>query len=463
MTFQPLKSFFLTADELLQQDLPTLGKILLVHLNSYRELNTVYQQAGLNRQYFRAMLENRNVGLGTLPAEPEYRDRQLEVTKRMMEAWNWLEREGLLTHNDEQVADWFIISSEGEKYVKQGMIQKSSIPNPATNSTTSRGAPRAFLSYSWDGPVHQQWVTAFAERLQGESGIEVFFDQWHLQPGGDKLHFMEQRVSEADFVIIVCTPSYAERANKRSGGVGYESMIITAELAEQITTTKFIPVLRNGTWESAMPMYLKSKWGLNLAGDPYDEQEYVKLLRAIHKEPVQPPPIGNKPDFSGKSKVKEEPPLPSTRSDLARVFIRTRPGERSGDVRTVRVSVVIENVSTKRKITDYVCTISVPRACLTHTSAIFWGEIRQESPSERRIFRVSSSDPGRPAIIFQGDKVPLFALDLGVDQLKMTGTYLAGDFEGTLAESVVVDAVVEDELLHAERTVADIFANPQQG
>jgi hypothetical protein len=59
--------------------------------------------------------------------------------------------------------------------------------------------------------------------------------------------------------------------------------------------------------------------------------------------------------------------------------------------------------------------------------------------------------------------VPLFALDLGVDQLKMTGTYLAGDFEGTLAESVVVDAVVEDELLHAERTVADIFANPQQG
>jgi hypothetical protein len=99
-------------------------------------------------------------------------------------------------------------------------------------------------------------VSTFAERLQGESGIEVFFDQWHLQPGGDKLHFMERRVSEADFIIVICTPSYAERPNKRSGGVGYESMIITAELAEHMATNKFIPVLRGGTWDSAMPIYL---------------------------------------------------------------------------------------------------------------------------------------------------------------------------------------------------------------
>jgi hypothetical protein len=45
----------------------------------------------------------------------------------------------------------------------------------------------------------------------------------------------------------------------------------------------------------------------------------------------------------------------------------------------------------------------------------------------------------------------------------MTGTYLAGDYEGTLAEKVTVDAVIEGELVHAERTVADIFENPQQG
>src|SRR5258706_12737265 len=83
-------------------------------LKSYEGLNTVYQHAGLNRGYFRAMLENRNVGLGPLPKEPEYGTRQPEVTKRMMEAWNWLERQGLLIRNDQQTADWFTISSDGE-------------------------------------------------------------------------------------------------------------------------------------------------------------------------------------------------------------------------------------------------------------------------------------------------------------------------------------------------------------
>src|ERR1022692_2756592 len=119
MPFRPLKSFFATADELLRQDMPKLGRILLIHLKSYEGLNTVYQHAGLNRTYFRAMLENRNVGLGPLPKEPEYGPRQPDVTKRMMESWNWLERQGLLIRNDQQVADWFIISSDGEEHSDQ--------------------------------------------------------------------------------------------------------------------------------------------------------------------------------------------------------------------------------------------------------------------------------------------------------------------------------------------------------
>ena len=103
---------------MLSLDLLRLGQILLLHLKSYEGLNTIYQHAGLNRGYFRAMLENRNVGLGSLPKEPEYGNRQPEVTKRMMEAWNWLERQCLLIHNDQQTADWFLISSEGERFLR---------------------------------------------------------------------------------------------------------------------------------------------------------------------------------------------------------------------------------------------------------------------------------------------------------------------------------------------------------
>ncbi len=67
MPFRPLKSFFATADELLRQDLKTLGQILLVHLKSYEGQHTVYQSAGLNRGYFVAMMERTAVGLGPLP------------------------------------------------------------------------------------------------------------------------------------------------------------------------------------------------------------------------------------------------------------------------------------------------------------------------------------------------------------------------------------------------------------
>jgi hypothetical protein len=151
------------------------------------------------------------------------------------------------------------------------------------------------------------------------------------------------------------------------------------------------------------------------------------------------------------------------KDELARLFLRTRPGGQSGDVKTVQVSAVLENVSDRRKITDCVCTLSIPRACLTHTSSAYMGEIRKEDEPNRRFFRVSNHDPGRVAMIFQGDKVPLFTIDMGVDQLLMKGTYLAGDYEGTLADKVVAEAVVEGELLHTERTVADIFENPNQG
>ncbi len=105
---------------------------------------------------------------------------------------------------------------------------------------------------------------------------------------------------DSDFVIVVCTPNYAERADKREGGVGYESMVITAELAEHMHTNKFIPVLRDGAWSSSLPVYLKSRMGVNLSGNPYSEDEYEKLLRVLHGEPIQPPPIGKKPDFTKK-------------------------------------------------------------------------------------------------------------------------------------------------------------------
>src|SRR5258708_5174377 len=103
MALRSLSSFIPAAAELLSLDLPRLGGILLLHLKSYEGLHTVFQNGRLNRDYFVAMLENRNVGLGPLPyKEPEYGARTPEVVRALMEAWNWLEREGMLIRDSQQ-------------------------------------------------------------------------------------------------------------------------------------------------------------------------------------------------------------------------------------------------------------------------------------------------------------------------------------------------------------------------
>jgi len=222
------------------------------------------------------------------------------VREHLMGApWTKLVNQGYLVDLDGQ--GFYKVTEEGEEYLDQDELPVPPVPNPTSVSKSATRVPRALLSYSWDGPEHQQWVKDLAKRLRGESGVEVIFDQWHLNPGADRLHFMEQGVMDSDFVIVVCTPTYAERANKRLGGVGYESMVITAELAEHMLTNKFIPVLRNGAWRSSPPTYLKSRMGVDLTGEPYSEHEYEKLLRVLHGEPIQPPPLGKKPDFSRES------------------------------------------------------------------------------------------------------------------------------------------------------------------
>jgi hypothetical protein len=144
---------------------------------------------------------------------------------------------------------------------------------------------------------------------------------------------------------------------------------------------------------------------------------------------------------------------PPQTTPSARVSLVIGRQGRSGDVRTVPVSVELENLSPVRRITEYVVTLSVPRACLTHSSASYIREIRGAGP-ERRVFRTTEDDEN---LILPGDKATLFSLELGIDQLMIAGTRLAGDIEAVKADKVTVEAVVGEERFRAEMTVAEIF------
>jgi predicted nucleotide-binding protein len=122
MAVRDLTFFFPTADKLLAADLPRLGEVLLLHLYSWKDQGKVWQPVGgLNRAYFVQVMEGREQGLGPpRRREPEYGAGQPEVTQRMQEAWNWLERQGHLMQTAGQpVLDWYVITSEGEKLVQR--------------------------------------------------------------------------------------------------------------------------------------------------------------------------------------------------------------------------------------------------------------------------------------------------------------------------------------------------------
>ncbi|PKN89413.1 MAG: hypothetical protein CVU51_00255 [Deltaproteobacteria bacterium HGW-Deltaproteobacteria-1] len=156
--------------------------------------------------------------------------------------------------------------------------------------------PRVFLSYSHEEPEHDQWVMDLGKLLR-ENGVDAYLDKWDLIPGQDTTYFMESQIRDSDFVILICTPIYADKSNIPRGGVGYEKNIISAEMLQaNDLRPKFIPVLRRGTFDSSLPTYLGSKYAVDFRDDKEQQNALDELLRAVYKQPhPEKPPLGSNP------------------------------------------------------------------------------------------------------------------------------------------------------------------------
>jgi len=163
-------------------------------------------------------------------------------------------------------------------------------------------APKCFISYSWDNDNHKDWVRFLASELRAR-GIDARLDQWDTKLGINLPEYMETSVRESEYVLLICTPLFAEKANKGSGGVGYEKTIVTGEIFSGVSSkTKFIPVLRSGSESEAIPSYLRGKFYIDFRNDQNFNDSIDKLIRNIFDAPEHPPPpIGNRPKFNTQS------------------------------------------------------------------------------------------------------------------------------------------------------------------
>jgi len=163
--------------------------------------------------------------------------------------------------------------------------------------------PKCFISYSHDSEEHKEWVLNLATRLV-KNGVDVILDHWDLRLGGDLPSFMEGGLTGVDRVICICSNAYVNKANAGYGGVGYEKMILTAQLMYSTNSEKIIPLIKNNESSKPTPVFLQTKQYIDFRYETEYENSYSKLIKEIHGESIKArPALGTNPFEKSESPI----------------------------------------------------------------------------------------------------------------------------------------------------------------
>jgi hypothetical protein len=152
-------------------------------------------------------------------------------------------------------------------------------------------SPKVFISYSYDSDSHKERVLNLADRLRAD-GIDCHIDRYEMSPREGWPNWMASHIEDSDFVLLVCTETYATRFNGRGGrssglGVTWEGAIITQNIYETARNDdKFIPVIFSQDDSKFRPTVLRAVTYYNVG----TEDGYEDLLRRLTNQPPFPKP-----------------------------------------------------------------------------------------------------------------------------------------------------------------------------
>jgi hypothetical protein len=101
-------------------------------------------------------------------------------------------------------------------------------------------------------------------------------------------------------VILICNEDYAQRADGRHGGVGWEIRLVHGDLllGQASNPEKYIALVRTSVADDGLPGFLKSSYYLHWPPAGSDDGSLQDtLLRAIYQKAEEAPPIGQPPAF----------------------------------------------------------------------------------------------------------------------------------------------------------------------
>lgn len=171
-------------------------------------------------------------------------------------------------------------------------------------------SPKVFISYSWSNKTHQEYVKHIADRLIDDN-VDVILDIYDLKEGDDKYVFMESMLTDetVTHILVLCDKEYAKKADGRLAGVGTESQIISSEIYEKTTQSKFIPIVceYNEEGEPYLPVFMKTRIWINFSSIELENENWEQLIRLLYGKPqFTKPERGKTPSY-----ILNEKPTPA--------------------------------------------------------------------------------------------------------------------------------------------------------
>lgn len=152
--------------------------------------------------------------------------------------------------------------------------------------------PKVFVSYVHSQDRKYMSKVNYLINFLKVNKIQVIDDRGGspacLRFGHSQAHFMEQlRSSDINYVLIMCSKEYTERALQCNTGVGKETLIIESEILGKPFQEKFVPIITECDENGApcLPGYLADIFGVDLRED--DQAGYKKIIAHIFGKPYE--------------------------------------------------------------------------------------------------------------------------------------------------------------------------------
>lgn len=176
--------------------------------------------------------------------------------------------------------------------------------------TEPYGSEEVFISYSHDSVDHVERVLELSDRLRAE-GVDCVLDQYEVSPPEGWPRWMDKKIRDAKYVILVCTEPYYKRVmgEEKEGkglGVRWEGNLIYQHFYNAgALNHKFIPVVFDESHKHYVPVPLQGASYYCLAKEAGYEALYLRLT---DQPKVQKPKLGTRRALP-KKEVKTNPAM----------------------------------------------------------------------------------------------------------------------------------------------------------